>query len=487
MAENLVLLGRSVQSPIDNKTRHDVVLPGKAATDFVLTARCQILNIGARISMSASDLPGDSGGIYNWRTDSKKVRLINQVGSLVAIEAFGEPGSARDSEVIFVTRIASDGSKKEKSVPITVAKVIFEAAVQQKYGYDDFDTPLIKSDDHICVKSDGETMLAVKIEGGAIGTDFEFSFDDPGACTMDPAPATAKFNLRIQAKTFQKKDTILRSKVRCPSYAEFASIAVHVYSEQLVKIVVAKIFDSQSVATALKFPTADYAKHQDLANAKLREGVVRFELKNLDKKNEGLDVAVDQAKTGALTFDINSAGGSEFKAIKEAVHVPLEAYGVVIVRNMRSFYYLDLPARKGDTSISVRGANVFISRMPMGTGATLETVDIIRNQGNIGYLASPLSFDHAAGEPLEFPAVAWSSNPIIIAEGNETLDVVKWTILHEIGHSALKLLDVVDLSNFMNHDVGNVDHRLRYCPRQSEYDPGVTENQWETIPRPLPE
>lgn len=487
MAENLVLLGSSVQSPIDNKTRRDVVLPGKTATDFILTARCRIVNVGARISMSAYDLPGESGGIYKWKTDSKKIRIINESGAVVAVEALADPGNGRDSEVVTVTRTGSDGSQKTQTVAITVAKVTFAPAVKQAYGYDDFDTPSIRNDDHLSVKSNGETTLAVTIEGGAVGSDFEFACDEPTVCTVEAAPATAKFDLKIRAKTFQKKATVLRAKARCPSYSEFSSITVHVYSENLVKVAIAKVFDSRSSATALKFPSADYAKHQDLANEKLKEAVVKFEIRNINKKSEGLDVAFDQATAGALVFDINSGGGPGFRAIKEAMRAAIDEYCVVIVREMKSYYYLDLPARKGDTSITVRGANVFISAIPLGVGATQETVDITRNQGNIGYLASPLLFDHAAGEPLEFGAVAWSSNPIVIAEGGETVDTIKWTILHEVGHSALKLRDIVDHNNFMNHEVGTADHRLRYCPRQSQYNPGVTENQWETIPRPLPE
>lgn len=487
MAENLVLLGTSVQSPIDNKTRRDVVLPGKAATDFILTARCRIVNVGARISMSAGDLPGESGGIYKWRTDSKKIRIINESGAVVAIEALADPGNGRDSEVITVTRTGSDGSQKTQTVAITVAKVTFAPAAKQAYGYDDFDTPSIGTDDHLSVKSDSETTLAVTIEGGALGSDFDFTCDDPMVCTVEAAPAEAKFDLKIRAKTFQKMGTILRAKARCPSYSEFASITVHVYSENLVKVGIVKVFDSKSSATALKFPSADYAEHQDLANEKLKEAVVKFKLRNIIKKNEGLDVAFDQAKAGVLIFDINSAGGAGFRAIKEAVRPAIDEYCVVILRGMKSYYYLDLPARKGDKSITVRGMNVFMSVMPLGAGATQEMVEITKNEGNIGYLASPLLFDHAAGEPLEFDAVAWSSNPIVIAEGDQTVDTLKWTILHEVGHSALNLQDIVDQKDFMNHDVGNTDYRLRYCPRQSQYNPGVTENQWEKIPRPLPE
>jgi len=117
-------------------------------------------------------------------------------------------------------------------------------------------------------------------------------------------------------------------------------------------------------------------------------------------------------------------------------------------------------------------------------------VNVLTNVGNVGTLAAPLTRDHAVGEPLEFPAAGWSGdlkNPIIIAEGSAKLDVSKWTILHEVGHSALELDDIVDPTDFMNFEQSWTDYRLRYCPRTKKYpEPNMPliENQWETIPRP---
>ena len=126
---------------------------------------------------------------------------------------------------------------------------------------------------------------------------------------------------------------------------------------------------------------------------------------------------------------------------------------------------------------------MFISDMPLGTGATQEVVDVISNAGPIAQLAAPLTFDHAAGKTLELPAAGWGNDPILIAERGAALDVAKWTILHEVGHTALDLMDIVDSTDFMHFDQSNTDYRLRYCPRQSQYSSG-TENQWKKIPRP---
>lgn len=486
MAEQLVLLGSSTQTPIENKTRREVVLPGQPSIDFILTARCRIVSVGGRISMTASDLPGDAGGAFTWSTTSKKIRLVNASGPTLVIEGLSIPSDSRDDESITVARTGSDGAVSIKTVSITVAKVTFVQSTAQKYGFDDFDTPNDK-DDHISVEASNETYLTVKIEGGALGTDFDFVCDDPMVCTIDPPPKAASFDLRIRGGLWKKAQTQLAAKVKCPASAVFAQLDVHVYSQRLVKVLVAKVVDANSPGTRLNFATADYALHQQVANDKLKEAVVRFEMRNFDANNGVTDVPFDTSKTGSLAFDINANGGPDFNLIKNIVTTnDDEEYRVVIVRNLHSYYFLDQPAKKGDTSISVRGATVYMAKMPLGKGPNMETVDVTRTRANVAHLAAPLTFDHAVGEPLEFPAAAWSVDPIVIAEGNAPLDEAKWTILHEVGHSALNLLDIVDRTDFMHFEQGNTDHRLRYCPRVCHYDPTTKENQWETIPRPVP-
>jgi hypothetical protein len=486
MDNQLLLVGRSVQTPVENKNRREVTLPGAPSKDFVLTARCRIVNVRDRLSLSASDLPGETGGSYTWSSASSKIRLVNTAGPTLAVEALDIPSASRDAEVISVTRTGLDGSVSSRTVAITIARITFKQSSAQKYGHDDFDTPSVKTDDHVCIESDNHTFLSVTIEGGAVGTDFEFACDDPSICTIDSPPALTTFDLCLRAKSWQKRETVLRAKAKCPSQSVFAVIAVHVYSQRLVKVLVAKVADNSSPATALTFATADYAAHQSLANDKLKEAVVKYEISNFDPKNGVTNIAFDVNKTGALPFDINADGGPGVELISKAVTAKdPEQYRVVIVRDLRSYYYLDRAAKKGDTSISVRGKNVFKAEMPLGQGSTQETVKVIGNTANVAQLASPLTFDHAVGEPLEFPAAAWSTDPIIISEGSASLNDAKWTILHEVGHSALQLQDIVDATDFMNFEQGNSDYRLRYCPRVSQYDPGVTENQWERIPRPL--
>lgn len=480
MGDKFVLLGSSVQSPVENKTRKEVTLPGTPSQDFILTARCRIVAVGRRVSISAADLPGSSGSTFSWSTSSSKIRLVNTTGPTLAIEGVAV-GSARDSESITCTCKSKEGGQTSKTVSLTVATVVFEKSALQTFGFDDFDSPSDHTDDHICVKSSAETFVRVKIEGGAVGSDFSFECIDPNVCSTKGAPSLDAFDLAIQGGRSNKASTVLQAKVKCPSSEVFASIAVHVYAEKIVKVLIAKVADSRSPMSALKFGTADYASHQVKANDKLKEAVVRYELENFDAGNMVTDIPFDKDGNGVLSFDINSGGGVEFEMIKQAIKKrDADQYRVVIVRGMKSFYYLDRPARKGDTSISVRGPNIFTTTMPLGNGPSMEIVTVTSSSGQ---LASPLRFDHPIGEPLEFPAAGWSTDPILIMEGGVSLDVTKWTILHEVGHSALKLMDVVDPTDFMHYSQVWTDFRLRYSPRNSKYKPGKQENQWEQIPR----
>lgn len=483
MVKKNVLLASSNKSPLENRKRRLVVLPGEPSKDFIVNSPCRIVGVGGRIGISAADLPGDSGGIYTWSTKSTKIRLINSTGATVALEAMAQPGAGRDSEVIEVTRTGSDGSKKTKTVTITVVRVRLGLAATQLYGYDDFDTPAVWDDDQICVKSAHITFVEVTIEGGAVGTDLVFECRDASVCTAELALPTARFDLQLRAKPLEKKSTVLEAKTSCPSAAVLAKINVHVYAETVVKLVIAKVADSSSAATALNFPNADYLSHQSIANNKLKEAVVRFAYRNMEPTNSVMNIAFDSNASGTLDFDINARGGGEVQKIDDALTWGDDEVRIVIVRKMRSLYFLAQAAKVGDTSITVRGANVFISTMLLGTGSTQETITVTSNEGNIGTLAAPLKFHHPVGDIMEFPAAAWGGTPIIIAEGADTMEIVKWTILHEVGHVALGLMDVLDPESAMNESQDNSDYRFRYCPRNSAYKPGEKENQWDTIPR----
>ena len=284
--------------------------------DFDLSP-CRIVKVKGSLQIAATEKPGYSGGTYEWTTSSDKITLENAHSSSVTVKAKDNPGSGRDSETITVKRTAAGCPDVTKQVKVTVAKITFSKSANQLYGYDDFDTPADNTDDHICVKKSDHTFLKVKIEGGAIGTDFEWKCDTESTCTAVPPGGDSEFDLRLDAGAENKKETTLKAISKCPSHEVFASIKVHVYKEREVDVVIAKI-DKTDAGTNLRFPTADYASHQNAANDKLKEAVVKYNLTNYDANNKPTAVTLASG-TATVTFDIAAGGGSDLTAIGAAM------------------------------------------------------------------------------------------------------------------------------------------------------------------------
>ena len=457
---------------------------GCCPKDFVLSP-CRIVQVGAMLNISATELVGASGGTFDWSTSSGKITLDNARSPTVTVKAGASVSASRGAETITVTRKAKGCPDIVKVASVTVAKVTFSAAGGQRYGYDDFDTPINSLDDHVSIKKSDYTLLHVKIEGGALGTDFDFVCDDPSLCTVVPPTAVAEFDLRLDAGAENKKASDLHAVVKCPGAASFARIKVHVYKENVVDVVVAK-FDKTTAGTNLRFPTADYASHATPANAKLKEAVVKYNITNFSSTNAVTPVNL-AGGAATVTFDIAAGGGADLTAIGAAMTGTGTKVRVAIIRDMKSVYFLSAATAVGATTVTVTGSSTFFqvgNTPPVGTGANRENITITALSGNT-ITCAPLTKAHAVGEAIEFPAAGWSSDPILIIEGAASLDVTKWTVLHEVGHRALTLADIIDTTDFMHFSQSWTDYRLRHCPRAKNYPAGTTntEDQWETIPR----
>lgn len=255
-------------------------------------------------------------------------------------------------------------------------------------------------------------------------------------------------------------------------------------------VVIAKIYDSSSPVSALVHPNADYTAHEAEINRKLREAVVKYQLKSIASDDKPLDVRYDLNGTGTLTYDIAENGGREFDAIKRAFKdVDPEAVRVAIVRHMKSYYYLLRPAGIGESFFTVKGDYVTTGTMQLGHGETREVVKVVASSGGLVRLASPLKRHHPPGTPVQTLALGWSGSvengdPILIQEGDNTIDAIADIIVHEVGHTAFGLGDVDDETNVMHHNDENTESRLRFCPRKLHYEQNEVENQWEKIPRP---
>jgi len=283
-----------------------------------------------------------------------------------------------------------------------------------------------------------------------------------------------------------KGETILKARLRCSCpEKDCTSIKINTYNEKPVEATVAKVYDSHSARTALRFPNLDVPATATLINTKYKEGVALMTLTDHSATGAAVDVHYDLDSNGSLTYDIVSGGGPELNKIKRAVAVA--GWRVIIVRSMVSQYYLASAAAKDATTITINTADHFYTNgdtVALGTGGKREDVTIQScARGNATLtLASPLAHAHSRRAPIEFPAAGWSGNPVVIVEGTASDTELKWTIGHELGHSALELVDVTHTNSIMHYMQGAADTRLRCKPLPKHYDPG-TEVQWETIPR----
>ena len=163
---------------------------------------------------------------------------------------------------------------------------------------------------------------------------------------------------------------------------------------------------------------------------------------------------------------------------------------VIIVRKMRSLYYLGAAAAAGSKTLQMRKLyfpdGFFFKENQSATlsGANPETVRFKKINTATGEieLYDELRSAHTVADTLEFPAAGWSGNPVVLAEGDANEDELKWTLGHELGHSILCYKDLNDTTNVMHFQQGHADHRQRYKPKPLYYKTGE-ENQWETVPR----
>jgi hypothetical protein len=470
-------------------TAGGTVKPCTCGTDFTITARCRILKKGGNaVQITAAESPGCAGGTFAWQTSSAGLGLASANSPTVSVRGLSV-SSGRDAETLKCTRTQPGCPSVVKTVNLTVAEVTFLKSNNQRYGFDDFDTAANHDDDHLSIKRADYTLVRVKIDGGATSDDFDFTSAAAGTAAPAAAPAgQTDFDLRVDGGATDKATTKLRAVVKCPSAEVFRELDAHTYKERLVKVVIGKFFDSTQAGTTLNHPTADYTGREATINASAKEGVVQYDMQNLDAANAASDVRFDLDGDGALSYDINGGGGTEFNKINAAFSGARTAgrIRVAIIKSMKSYYYLSAAASVGDTTITIRGSSFFDPRraMPLGTGANQENVTVSSAAGGTLTLASALTKAHAVGTTLEFPATGWGSDPIVVQELTDTVNAIAGTIAHEAGHrpAGLSLVDINDIQNIMHHARGRTDYRLRYCPRTKQYG-GGTENQWETIPR----
>jgi hypothetical protein len=438
------------------------------------------------LRLRAVPQPGTaSGRRFRWSTGSTKIRLDNLTGETVTVRGLANASASLNAETVRVECSAAGCGPVSASLTLTVVKVTFSKSNDQTYGYDDMGTPAAPTDHHVSVKKLATTQVRTRIEGGLNGTQLEFVCDDNTIANPGAAPASTNFNLPVDGRATDKGETILKARLRCSCPArDCTSIKINTYSEKPVEATVAKVHDSRSAGTALRFPNLDVPGAATLVNTKYKEAVALMTLTDHSPTGGAVNIRYDLDGNGKLTYDIANGGGREFNAIKRAFTVA--GPKVVIIRDMVSVYFLASAAAKDATTITINSANHFFvngDTAPLGTGAKRENVTIQSFVGATLTLAAPLQHAHSRNAPIEFPAAGWGSDPVLVIEGAASDTELKWTIGHELGHTVLVLLDVTHTDSIMHFQQGGTDTRLRIMPLPKHYVAG-TESQWELITRP---
>lgn len=479
-------------------------------TDFIVEAPERILRCdGDGVRLRAKDMKGFSGGRFKWETTCPNLDLSASQGRSIHVKGRNNVSSGRDAETVKVTRRSPGCADITKTIKLTVGRLCFSQSDFNKYGYDDYDLVLPWKGHgsqlhHMSVMKDGLTRVHVAIEGGLVGSDFDFVCKHGPRRPCVPSGGDngwSDFELNITGGDRQKKPQILEARTKTGGKSLFGELAIPVYAERTVDVVVGK-FDDPLVLPlfgikmySLVHPYQDYSVHTPAVNDKMREGVVKFNIRNLFTDNSVADYKFSSG-TQQLTFDIaDPDGGPDVRGLRRIMagrtktsavrtRVPNGSVRVAMVPALRSYYYLAGSVKKGATKVRVRGSDEpFFNAgdtAPIGSGATVETMNIVSVHGTT-IKCAPLANDHPAGAPIEFPAAGWSSDPIIIVDNNLDLNVTLWTVPHEASHRAFDFSDLDDTTNVMHFSQGQSDYRVRHSPRPLHYKPGKTEKQWDMM------
>ena len=448
---------------------------------------CTVCPVDGTIELRG--VPSSGSGSYQWTPSSTRITLQNDTSETVTVRGGNSPSSSRDAETVNLAYTPSDSpSPLNASVNLTVVRVRFTEASRQTNGFDDLDSP--SGAPHLSVKKNGSTLVHVAIEGGINASDLAWACEATDTAQVVAPPAETGFDLRVNGQLQDKAETRLHARCTCAQHTTCGCLYVNVYRELRANATVAKVWDSRSSGTRLRFPNMNLADVANLVTPKYKHAVALMNLVDHDSGGGAVDIPFDDhERDGKLTYEIG-VGGPEMDAINDRFNVPGQR--VVIVRDMLSIYYLGERAREHDTTITLKSqysGGVYLvpgGTYWLGTGGNREEITVAPNgaqqSSNIVTLSSGLRHDHGRSDAVEFPAGGWGGNPIIIIEGSVSEEVLKWTYGHEVGHALLSLQDVEAPTSLMHWQQSWTDHRLRYKSLPLKYVTGA-ESQWETVDR----
>jgi hypothetical protein len=422
-------------------------------------------------------------GAASWSSTSAKVDLADQNTDTVKVTAKAAASAGLDAEKLEVVFTPSGKTAFPALVhPMSVVKVQFSESANQSYGYDDMDDAARATAElhHVSVKKSGNTKIRCVITGGATSEMLSFTSDDGTTADVTaPASGLTDFDLVVNGKSKDAAEAVLNARVNGATGQICEKIKVDVYKEKSVSITVYQVEDSRYAGTSLTLGF-DAAATETAIKSWYKRAVATIAITDGGTK----DVAFDA--NGNAKLDIVAGGGAspELNTIKTAVAgAGMQVY---IVRTLSWLYKLTAASSAGDDTITLATVSFIVvgDTYPVGSGATREnvTVQAVDTTTKVVTLTAPLTKNHAIGDALEWPLSGLSGNPILVQEAGKNMGMLQRTIGHEVGHSALKLRDIVQATNLMHFSAARTDTRLRYLKLTLKYSAG-DEEQWEKCDR----
>ncbi|MCO5170751.1 MAG: type VI secretion system amidase effector protein Tae4 [Planctomycetes bacterium] len=421
-------------------------------------------------------------GAFQWRTSSERLRLRGATTPVVSVIGRTTHSDGLDAETLEVTFTPADGGEPlTVTHTVAVIRVIFSAASNQKYGFDNMD---FQAAPHVSVRKCDSTTVRVRLQGGATSDDVHFTADDDTTADASPPPGgQTEFDLTVNGKAKNKAEAALRARLDGPQGPTCSwPLMVNVYKLKDMSLTFYHVSDSTSDGTALS-RRLDVAELERLLNAWYRPAVARIRIDG----GGDIDAPFDKNDNGKL--DLQPGGTSEeAQEVRRALTGPGKK--AVLVKDLTWLYMLREDAAAGATVIKLRTSysrNMkFIKEgnsYTVGAGASAERVRVQSKSGTDVTLAAPLRTAKTTDDGLVWPLNGLSGDPFYIKEAGNTVLKNQRTFGHENGHEQLKLKDVVNRKLLMHYTSSDrEDTRIRFRPQVMRYEEGE-ENQWEKVPR----
>ncbi|MBX3471817.1 MAG: type VI secretion system amidase effector protein Tae4 [Planctomycetes bacterium] len=426
-------------------------------------------------------VPAGWRGRFEWRTSSPNLRLRGATTQVVTVIGRTSHSDGLDAETLEVTFTPDDGGEAlTVTHTVAVIRVIFSAATNQRYGFDNMD---FAEAPHLSVRKSDSTTVRVRIQGGATSDDLRFTTDDATTADASPPPAgETEFDLTVNGKAKNKAETAIKARLDAED-GPFCSwpLMVNVYKLKDMTLTLYHVSDSTSDSTALE-RRLDVAEAERVINAWYRPAVARIRITD----GGALDSPFDKNFNGRL--DLEPAGTSEEeREVKAALTAPGKK--AVLVRDLSWLFLLREDAPAGATVLKLKASYARSMRFivdgntyTVGSGADAERVTVQSKSGTDVTLAAPLEREKTTSDGLLWPLNGLSGDPFYVKERGNTVVRNRRTLGHENGHEQMAYADVVNDRLLMHFSADRVDTRIRFKPQPKKYAEGE-ENQWDRVPR----